>query len=151
MEKLRIIQIGLGHDHAMSGFNSMLAQSDIFEVVGFALPEEELESGKWTDRIEEYRDKRGIPYYSLEEILKLEGVEAASIETEDLYLTKYALLAAEHRLHIYMDKPGGTDLALFEKLAETVKQNNLIFNVGYMYRFNPIVLKTKERIKKGEL
>lgn len=151
MKKLKVVQIGIGHDHACSGFNSILAQSDVFEVLGFAVPQEELECGLWEDRIRYYRNELGIPYYTVEEILKLNCAEAALIETEDLYLTKYALKAANAGLHIYMDKPGGTDLALFEELVKTVKEKNLIFNAGYMYRFNPAVLDAKERIKRGEL
>ena len=77
MDKLKVIQIGIGHDHGTSGFNSILRQPDVFDVIGFAVPDEELESGKWEDQISEYRDQRKIPYYSVEEILNLPNVEAA--------------------------------------------------------------------------
>lgn len=151
MEKLKTIQIGIGHDHGTSGFNSILYQSEIFEVLGFAVPEEELNSGLWESRIKEYRDDRKIPYYTVDEILNLEGVEAAVIECEDLYLTKYAIMAAEKGLHVYMDKPGSPDLEAFEKLINIVREKNLTFNVGYMYRFNPKIIEMLERIKQGEI
>ena len=41
MSKIKIAQIGMGHDHAAVGFDSLLFHSDIFEVVGLAIPEEE--------------------------------------------------------------------------------------------------------------
>ena len=151
LEKLKVVQIGIGHDHGTSGFNSILVQPDVFEVLGFAVPEEELESGLWEDRIKEYRDDRKIPYYTVEQALELDGVEAAIIECEDMYLTKYALLAAEKGLHIYMDKPGSPDFDGFKRLVETVKAKDLVFNVGYMYRFNPKIIEALERIKKGEI
>ena len=88
LEKLIVVQIVIGHDHGTSGFNSILVQPDVFEVLGFAVPEEELESGLWEDRIKEYRDDRKIPYYTVEQALELDGVEAAIIECEDMYLTK---------------------------------------------------------------
>ena len=65
MDKLKVIQIGIGHDHGTSGFNSILRQTDVFDVVGFAVPDEELISGKWETQISEYRDQRKIPYFSL--------------------------------------------------------------------------------------
>ena len=94
MEKLKVVQIGIGHDHGTSGFNSILAQPEVFEVLGFAVPKEELDSKKWDDRIKEYRDDRKIPYFTVEEALSLPGVEAAIVECEDIYLTKYAIMAA---------------------------------------------------------
>ena len=122
MDKLKVVQIGIGHDHGTSGFNSILEQDEVFDVLGFAIPQEELDSKKWEDRIEEYRDDRKIPYYTVEEALCLEGVEAAVIECEDIYLTNYAIMAAEKGLHIYMDKPGSPNLFDFEKLVKIVKE-----------------------------
>ena len=40
MEKLKVVQIGIGHDHGTSGFNSILAQPEVFEVLGFAVPKD---------------------------------------------------------------------------------------------------------------
>jgi predicted dehydrogenase len=151
MDKLKVIQIGIGHDHGTSGFNSILRQPDVFDVVGFAVPEEELESGKWEDQISEYRDQRKIPYYSVEEILNLPNVEAALIECEDLFLTKYALLAIKKGLHVYMDKPGSPNLEEFEELVSIAKEKKLTFSVGYMYRFNPMIMEAKRRIDNGEI
>ena len=42
MKKLKIIQIGVCHDHGTSAFNSILKQKNLFDVVGFAVTEEEL-------------------------------------------------------------------------------------------------------------
>lgn len=152
MEKLKVVQIGIGHDHGTSGFNSILCQDDVFDVLGFAVPEEELRHGVWGDRIDEYRVDRKVPYYdTVEEALSLDGLEAAIIECEDVYLTKYAILAAEKGLHVYMDKPGGPDLARFETLVNIVKEKNLVFNVGYMYRFNPKIQEAIRRIRAGEI
>ena len=151
MEKLKVVQIGIGHDHGTSGFNSILSQQEVFEVLGFAVPEEELSGHKWDDRIKEYRDDRKIPYFSVEEALSQQGLEAAIIECEDLYLTKYAIMAAQKGLHVYMDKPGSPNYDDFKKLVNIVKEKNLTFNVGYMYRFNPKIIEALERIKQGEI
>lgn len=149
MKKLKVVQIGIGHDHATSAFNSILKQTDLFEVMGFAVPE--YEETKYAARIKEYRDDRKIRQLSIKEIFDLPGLEGAVIETEETYLAEYALKAAERGLHIHMDKPGGYNLPEFERLIETVKQKQLTLSLGYMYRFNPKILEAMEKIKNGDI
>lgn len=50
-----------------------------------------------------------------------------------------------------MDKPGGVDDEEYDKLIDIVKEKNLVFHTGYMYRYNPAVLQLKENIKSGKL
>jgi len=50
-----------------------------------------------------------------------------------------------------MEKPGGTDLALFEELVATLKEKALVFSTGYMYRFNPKIREALDKVKRGEL
>ena len=87
----------------------------------------------------------------MDEILNDPEIEAVAVETEEVYLTKYAQMAAEHKKHIHMEKPGGTSLSDFEKLIETVKNNKLVFHPGYMYRYNPCIVELKNQIKNNEL
>lgn len=146
MNKIRIAQIGAGHDHATSIFKSIAKQSDIFEVVGYALPEGEKE--KFADNLKYFE---GYNELTVEEIMADKTIAAVTIETEEVNLTKYAQLAADNGKHIHMDKPGGTELVDFERLIATVKEKNLTFHLGYMYRYNPYVIELLERIKNGEL
>lgn len=148
MKKLKVVQIGIGHAHATSTFNSILKQDDLFEVAGFAVPESE--KTDYPDRIAEYRDDRGVKFYSVEEALSLPGLDGAVIETDEKNLTKYALMAAQKGLHVHMDKPGGFELAEFEQLVHTLKEQNLVFSVGYMYRFNPKIMEALEKIESGD-
>ena len=50
-----------------------------------------------------------------------------------------------------MEKPGGVDLKEFERLISFVKQNNLVFHIGYMYRYNPYIIDLLNQVKKGEV
>ena len=52
---MKVIQIGIGHDHATAILDSMLRQTDIFEVAALAVPENEKED--FADRIEIYEKK----------------------------------------------------------------------------------------------
>ena len=42
MRRIRVIQIGIGHDHARSSFVTMKNHDEIFDVVSLAFPDEEL-------------------------------------------------------------------------------------------------------------
>lgn len=50
-----------------------------------------------------------------------------------------------------MDKPGSESDEDFDGLIDLVKGKNLVFHMGYMYRYNPAVVKLKEDIKSGKL
>ena len=67
----------------------------------------------------------------------------------DAMLEKIA--AAKKGLAVHMDKPGGTSLAEFEELIRTVKEKNLVFSTGYMYRHNAAINAAIEKAKSGEL
>ena len=147
MRKVRIAQIGTSRNsHGSSIIKSLRKQSDIFEVVGYALPENERE--KFPDKMK-YFD--GLQEMTLEEILNDPTIEAVAVETEEIYLTKYAQLAASAGKHMHMEKPGSQDPAAFEKMIETVRRNGTVFHTGYMYRYNPFVQELLEQIERGDL
>ena len=147
MRKIKIAQIGTSHfSHGNHIFGSLKKQSDVFEVVGYALPEGERE--KFSHLMPVFDGCREM---SVEEILEDPEIEAVTIETEEIYLTKYAKMAADAGKAIHMEKPGGADLQAFEGLIAAVREKQLIFHVGYMYRYNPEVIRLLERVKNGEL
>ena len=146
MRKIRIAQIGTGHAHAGACFKTLRNRPDIFDVVGIAEPIPER-----ICRLTERTVYKDIPVYTADEILQMENLDAVTIETDELYLTKYALAAAERGLHVHMDKPGGIELADFENLINTAKKNSTIVHLGYMYRYNPYVQELLQQIKDGEM
>jgi len=147
MEKIKVIQIGIGHDHAIDVLDSMVSMKDVFEVVALAVPESEKKD--FSDKIDICINKIGIKLISVSEALNL-SVRGAIIETEEENLCKYAYMAAEKGLHIHMDKPGCMKYAEFEKLVALVKKKNLVFSIGYMYRFNPVIRSMEKSIKEGK-
>lgn len=147
MEKIKVAQIGTSkNSHGGSVWRRLLRHSDLFEVVGYAFPENERE--KFPEAAKAFDGYREM---TVDEILLDPEIEAVVVETEEIYLTKYALMAARAGKHIHMEKPGGTDIAEFRKLIEVLKSKKLTFSTGYMYRFNPEVRAALERVKSGEL
>ena len=147
MRKIKIAQIGVNtNSHSNEIFGSLKKQSDIFEIVGYVLPENERQRlSQKVKELEEYKE------LTLEEILSNPEIEAVAIETDEIYLTKYALMSAKAGKHIHMEKPGGLSLAYFEKLVSVMEKTGKVFHIGYMYRYNPYVKELLTKIANGEL
>ncbi len=146
MRKIRIAQIGTNrYSHAPEVFISLKTMTDIFDVVGYALVEDERE----TCQNKMYAFE-GYPELSLDEILNDPTIEAVAVETDEIHLLKYAQMAADHGKHIHMEKPGSPSLADFERLINTVKEKKLTFHVGYMYRYNPFIMEAIQEADEGK-
>ena len=147
MRKVRIAQIGMNrYSHAPEIFHTMSIHPEIFDLVGYALVEDERETCK--EKLKCFDD---YPELTLDEILNDPTIEAVTVETDEIHLLKYAQMAAEHGKHIHMEKPGSQSLADFEKLIETVRAGGKVFHIGYMYRYNPYISEAIARAKSGEL
>ena len=147
MKKIKVAQIGLNlNSHSVQIFNSITKQKDVFEVAGYVLPEnEKIRLKSKLGMVSGYNE------LTIDEVLHNPEIEAVIIETDEIFLTKYALMAAKAGKHIHMEKPGGLSLTDFEKLIETVKKNKVVFHTGYMYRYNPYIIDLIEQVKRGEL
>ena len=147
MRKVKIALIGINRlSHGTHVLNSLKKQSDLFDLVGYVLPEGER---KKFPEIMPQLD--GLQELTLSEVLENPEIEAVAVETEEIYLTKYATLAARFGKHIHMEKPGGTSLSEFSELFAAVKEGGKTFHIGYMYRYNPFVCELLEQIKRGDL
>ena len=146
MKKIKIAQIGINrYSHANAVFMTLKKLRDVFEIAGYALVEDERETCKSKLSLFD-----GYPELTLEEILNDKTIEAVTVETDEIHLTKYAHLAAEHGKHIHMEKPGSQSLSDFESMIETVRRGGKTFHTGYMYRYNPYVQKILYEIKSGD-
>ena len=147
MKKIKIAQIGTSRfSHGVSIWRSLRKQCDVFEVVGYALPEGERE--KFPEWANDYDPALEM---TVEEILSNPEIEAVAVETEEIYLTKYAQMVADAGKHLHMEKPGGTDINEFRRLIATLKEKGLAFSTGYMYRFNPKINEAIEKVKGGDI
>ncbi len=147
MKQVKIAQIGTnGYSHGNDIWNTLKKLPEQFSIAGFCFPEGERE--KFPERMADFAGYREL---TLKEILEDESIRAVAVETEEPCLTKYAQLAAEAGKHIHMEKPGGLELADFEKLIETVKRKQCVLHIGYMYRYNPAVQDLFSQVEHGEL
>ncbi len=145
MKKLKVVQIGIGHDHAFVTYETLLNRSDIYELCGVCPVEGEQDTAQCIERYDK------TLFVSLEDVLKMTDLDAVIVETDDWNLTKYAKMFADRGLHVHMDKPGGTSQEEYEELLRTFKKTGKVFHTGYMYRYNPEIIKLIEQAKNGYL
>ena len=144
MKKIKLGQIGIGHNH---GGEKMLAARkfpELFEIVGYAE-----ENERWVEKRGDKPCYEGIPRMSVEEIL--EKSDAILVESDVWDLTKYAKMCVDAGKHIHMDKPASGTLEEYKYVLDTAKSKGLAVQLGYMYRYNPAVLDCFQRIKNGAL
>lgn len=147
MRKIRIAQIGMNkYSHANTVFMTLKEHPEVFDIVGYALVENERE--ECSDKLFYFDGYREL---TLDEILSDSTIEAVTIETDEIHLTKYATLAIRAGKHVHMEKPGSESLSDFENMIEEVKRSGRVFHTGYMYRYNPYVRRILAEIKAGEL
>ncbi|MCC7495829.1 MAG: Gfo/Idh/MocA family oxidoreductase [Fimbriimonadaceae bacterium] len=143
MKRLRIGQIGVGHEHASGIALALRNLPDEFELVGVV---EEPQPG-WYDRAA----YEGLPRLSEDELLDVPGLQAVAVETNMPLLVATAQRCADRGLHLHVDKPGGESWAPFERLVATCRQRGLALQMGYMYRTNPALTFCRQALQAGWL
>ena len=140
---LKIGQIGIGHNHS-DKIKSIKRYPQLFQLVGYAEENEE-----WIARRGQNTAFWDVPRLSVEEVI--ERSDAILVETDVWDLTRTAQLCVDAGKHIHMDKPAGGTLAEYKRLLDTAKAKNLVVQLGYMYRYNPAVVKLLEMVTAGQL
>lgn len=141
---IKIGQIGIGHNHGESKMKAVRKFPELFEVVGYAETNEQ-----WVEKRGNNKGYEGLPRLSVEEVIRQS--DAVLIESDVWDLTKYAKMCVDAGKHIHMDKPASGTLEEYKYVLETAKKKDLVVQLGYMYRYNPAVLKCLEHIKNGDL
>ena len=144
MKKIKIGQIGIGHNHGHEKMRAVQKFPELFEVVGYAE-----ESEYWMKERGNLPAYAELTRYSEEELL--EKCDAILVETDVWDLTETAERCIRAGKHIHMDKPASGSLADYKRVLDMAKEKNLVVQLGYMYRYNPAILKTLEAVREGRL
>ena len=148
MKKVKIGQIGVCHEHAAGKINSLRGMPDVFEIIG-VVDDRGSRSAKFAGG--DLKPYEGLKWMTEEELFKVPGLQAVAVETPNADLVPTALRCMERNLAMHMDKPGGEDLKLFEKLRKGCEGRNLPFQIGYMFRNNPAIQLSQKAIRDGWL
>lgn len=137
--RIKIGQIGVGHAHASK--LAVYRDSPDYEVVGVVEPDEGLRQQAESQEL--YRD---LAWMTTEQLLNVPGLEAVLVETRvrDLLDTAETCIAAGK--HIHLDKPAGESLSQLRRIVAAAAQQNLLVQMGYMYRYSPAIRLLREML-----
>jgi predicted dehydrogenase len=147
-QRVKIGQIGTGHEHASGKMSTLRMLGDHYEVVGIAEPDPELRKQRENDPV-----YRGLTWMTEEQLLNTPGLQAMAVEvdSDDEHLMDIAGRCIDAGLHIHLDKPGGESYSKFKRVLDEAGRRNLTVQLGYMYRNNPAVQFCLHAVRQGWL
>lgn len=148
MNRIKIGQIGICHEHAAAKINTLRKMSDVFEIVGIVDDRTSTAARFVGGDLKPYE---GLRWMTEEELLNAPGLRAVMVETANTDLVPTAIRCMQHNLAMHMDKPAGEDLELFRRLLEGCRQRQLSLQMGYMFRNNPVMRFCRKAVLEGWL
>ena len=149
MERIKLVQVGMTHEHAGGKMATLRKMEDIFEIVGVVDDRETVQMPFYYNSIGKEYD--GLRKMTMEEALADTSIQAALIEVPNNETVKTALPFMEKGLALHVEKPAGLNLEDYKKLLDGCKAKNLPFQMGFMFRGNPGFRFAANAVKSGWL
>ena len=146
MNKIKVGQIGIGHNHGEAKMATFRKLPDLYEVVGVAEPDPE-----WRERRGALAAYEGLKWTTEEELLSMEDVSVIAVETDVCDLVPTAMRCIDAGKHLHLDKPGGETLEPFKEMMEEAWRKGLTVQMGYMFRNNPAIQFCFDAVREGWL
>ena len=90
-------------------------------------------------------------FESLEAALSWGNFDATVITTPTFTHKILAVMAAEARKHVFLEKPMALTLAECDEIIGATKRNGVFLQLGFMRRFDPEFVAASKRIQAGEI
>ncbi len=101
---------------------------------------------------QEIADKYGVSYFdNYVEMFNSCDIDAVSIVVPTPLHYQIASEAISRSIHILVEKPIASNAVEAEKLIEQAQQAEVIFTVGHIERYNPVVKALKQLVDSGSL
>ncbi len=91
-----------------------------------------------------------LAFDSVEQLLACGEVDAVFIASANSAHCGETLLAASAKKHVLVEKPMALDADESVRMIEACRANGVLFAVGHMLRFSPMLMRMKEIIASGE-
>lgn len=141
MGKIRVAVVGAGN----MGKNHIrnYLKNDAVELVAISDP---------IERAEEIIDSKITRHYSnCDEMFDRELIDAVSIVVPTPLHYKIAAQAISRGIHTLLEKPIASTIPQANKLTQLAKKRSIVFTVGHIERYNPIVNKLHKVISSNRL
>jgi predicted dehydrogenase len=145
-ERIKVGQIGIGHNHASAKMATFRKLKDQYEVLGVVEPDLE-----WRKRRGDNPAYRGLTWMTEQQLLNTEGLALVAVETDVCDLVQTAARCIGAGMHLHLDKPGGESLGAFHDVLDAAERQGLTVQMGYMYRNNPAVQFCLNAVRQGWL
>lgn len=90
-------------------------------------------------------------FTSVEELLKIEGLDFVIIATRHDSLAHLTVQALSMGVNVFVEKPGAIDYQAFQKTNEMATKNNLRVHVGYNHQYHPGIRKALDFFRDGSI
>ena len=88
---------------------------------------------------------------SLERALETVDFDAVVITTPTPTHLPITALAADHKKHVFLEKPMALNLEECDAIHDVVQRNGVLLQLGFMRRFDPEFVAAAQRIEAGEI
>lgn len=88
-------------------------------------------------------------YYNLKEALREKPNISFICNVTNMHVDT-AIKCAQKKCHIFMEKPISNNFKNINKLKQILKKNKLVFFVGYMMKFHPLIKKIKSIVNNNK-
>jgi len=146
--KIKVGQIGIGHNHASAKMATFRKLSEHCEVVGIVEPDPE-----WRKKRGNQSAYRDLTWMTEEQLLNTKGLQAVAVEVDpgDDQLMAITGRCIDAGMHVHLDKPGGESFSAFKKVLDEAERRDLTVQLGYMYRNNPAMQFCFQAVREGWL
>jgi predicted dehydrogenase len=133
--------LGFSHSHA-EGKLEVVRSSPDFRIIGMC------ESDR---KIQDAIRKQDIALLSRDALLKHPDIQVIAVESPVRDHAPDGLAVIQAGKHLHLEKAPSDKMDPFRKLVDTAQSKNLLVQVGYMWRYNPGVVKALVAAKQGWL
>jgi predicted dehydrogenase len=143
--RLRVGVLGLTHDHVWSNLDR-LAELETAEVVGAAEPDPALR--------EQFRQRFGdtVVVDDFDALLEpRHGLDAVYVFSDNRTSAQLATRAAEQGLHVMLEKPMASSLALADQMRAAGQRAGVQIMVNWPHFWNPRIRETYRLVKEGAI
>lgn len=140
--KLKVGIISFAHVHAPGHVEQLKSRSEV-EIVGIY--------DDYGERGRHYANVYGIEFHENLESLFKGNPDLVVIDSENSKHLEHVKAAAEKGIHVFCEKPIGSNLRMAVKIKEIVERSGILFTTGFNSRFNPENIAVKNLIASGEL
>ncbi len=133
--------LGASHSHAAGKLAVARMMSDL-RLVGVCEPD---------PKIQETLRNRSITLMSRDQLLAAPEIGIIAVESAVRDHATDGLAVLEAGKHLHLEKAPADKMAPFEKMVAVARKKNLRMQVGYMWRYNPGIIKAVQAARNGWL